>query len=61
MSDEAENLARGRTFISVTDGKNFKSRNLNVSGRGKPDRVRTSFEALNLIRSVIQNGFTKDQ
>ena len=61
ISDEAENLARGRTFICVTDGKSFKSRNLNVSGRGKPDRVRTTFEALNLIRSVIQNGFTKDQ
>ncbi len=57
VSDDAENLARGRTFIIVTDGKRFKSRNLNVSGRGTPDRIRTSFEALNLIRSVIQNGF----
>jgi len=59
ISDKAENLARGRTFITVTDGKSFKSRNLNVSGRGHPDRVRTSFEALNLIRTVIQNGFIK--
>ncbi|MFL2751259.1 MAG: CinA family nicotinamide mononucleotide deamidase-related protein [Dehalococcoidia bacterium] len=61
ISDDAENLARGKTFITVTDGKSFKSRNLNVSGRGNPDRIRTSFEALNLIRDVIQNGFEKEK
>ena len=59
ISDGAENLARGQTFITVTDGKSFKNRNLNVSGRGNPDRIRTSFEALNLIRSVVEEGFTE--
>ena len=55
--EEAENLARGRTYISITDGASFKSRNYSYGGRGLPDRTRMSFNAIELLRVALMDGF----
>jgi nicotinamide-nucleotide amidase len=55
--EEAENLARGRTYISITDGTNFKSRDYSYGGRGLPDRTRMSFNAIELLRIALMDGF----
>ncbi|HHZ62398.1 MAG TPA: CinA family nicotinamide mononucleotide deamidase-related protein [Dehalococcoidia bacterium] len=55
--EEAENLARGRTYISITDGSSFKSRNYSYGGRGLPDRTRMSFNAIELLRVALMDGF----
>ncbi len=54
--DDAENLARGQTFISITDGESFKSRTYNMTGRGRPDRTRMSMNAMDLVRSALLVG-----
>lgn len=56
LTDQSENLARGQTFISVTDGTRFKTRTYNMAGRGRPDRTRMSFNALALVRSALLEG-----
>ncbi len=55
--DRAENLAKGQTYISVTDGSNVRRRTFNLSGRGRPDRTRISLDALALVRSALIEGF----
>ena len=55
--EEAENLARGRTYISITDGAGSKSRDYSYGGRGLPDRTRMSFNAIELLRVVLMDGF----
>ncbi|MDP6716623.1 MAG: CinA family protein, partial [SAR202 cluster bacterium] len=54
--EEAENLARGRTYISITDGASFKSRDYSYGGRGLPDRTRMSFNAIELLRVALIDG-----
>lgn len=56
LTDRSENLARGQTFVSITDGKTFKNRNYNMAGRGRPDRMRMSFNALALVRLALMEG-----
>jgi nicotinamide mononucleotide (NMN) deamidase PncC len=56
LTDRSENLARGQTFISITDGKAFKDRHYNMAGRGRPDRTRMSFNALALVRLALLEG-----
>jgi nicotinamide-nucleotide amidase len=55
--DHAENLAKGETYISVTDGANVRRRTFNLSGRGRPDRTRISLDALALVRAALIEGF----
>ena len=55
-TDRSENLARGQTFISITDGQTVKSRTYNMAGRGRPDRTRMSFNALALVRLALLEG-----
>ena len=55
--DESENLAAGRTVISITDGKYFRSRAYNMAGRGRPDRTRMSLNAIELVRLALIEGF----
>ncbi len=55
--DHAENLAKGQTYISVTDGGNVRRRTFNLSGRGRPDRTRISLDALALVRAALVEGF----
>lgn len=54
--EQAENLARGQTFITVTDGSGFKSRAYNYGGRGRPDRTRMSLNAIELVRTALLEG-----
>ena len=56
-SDKSENLAAGRTVISITDGKHFRSRAYNMAGRGRPDRTRMSLNAIELVRVALIEGF----
>ena len=55
--DKSENLAAGRTVISITDGKYFRSRAYNMAGRGRPDRTRMSLNAIELVRLALIEGF----
>jgi nicotinamide-nucleotide amidase len=55
--DHAENLAKGQTYISVTDGANVRRRTFNLSGRGRPDRTRISLDALALVRAALIEAF----
>ncbi len=55
-TDKAENMAKGQTFISVTDGKGFKNRTTNMAGRGRPDRTRMSQNAIGLVRLALLEG-----
>ena len=54
--DTAENLAMGKTFVSITDGKRFKTRTYNTAGRGRPDRTRMSLNAIALVRMALLEG-----
>ena len=51
--DMSQNLAKGTTYISVTNGSRSKSRVFNTAGRGAPDRERTSMYALGLLRAAL--------
>lgn len=51
--DMAENLARGRMYLSVTDGKQFLTRSYNSAGRGRPDRARMSLNAMDILRLAL--------
>jgi nicotinamide-nucleotide amidase len=55
--ETAENLARGRTIISITDGSATRSRTYESAGRGIPDRTRMSINALELVRMALTEGF----
>ena len=57
-SDTAENLARGRTVLSITDGAGFRRRSYNMAGRGRPDRTRMSLNAIELVRAALVEGFS---
>jgi nicotinamide-nucleotide amidase len=56
LTDRSENLARGQTFLSITDGEAFKTRTYHMAGRGRPDRTRMSFNALALVRLALLEG-----
>ena len=53
----AENLAQGKTYVSITDGTGFRARTYNYAGRGRPDRTRMSLNALELVRVALLEGF----
>lgn len=58
--EKAENLGAGETYISVTDGSKYRRRTYSYGGRGIPDRIRMSLNALELLRSVLITGFKTD-
>lgn len=51
--DMSLNLAKGTTYITVTDGQRSKSRVINSAGRGAPDRQRTGMYTIGLLRSAL--------
>jgi nicotinamide-nucleotide amidase len=55
-TDKSENLARGQTYMAITDGAGFKHRLYQMAGRGRPDRTRMSFNALALVRLALLEG-----
>ncbi len=54
--DVTQNLARGKTYLSITDGKMSKTRTYEIAGRGRPDRARMSLNALELVRLALLEG-----
>jgi nicotinamide mononucleotide (NMN) deamidase PncC len=50
-----QNLARGETYISVTDGKNFNRTSNTMAGRGQYDRTRMTLNAIDLLRTTLLN------
>ena len=57
VGDTAQNLGLGQTYVSITDGTGFRRRTYNFAGAGTPDRIRTSLNALALLRLALTEGF----
>jgi nicotinamide-nucleotide amidase len=51
-----QNLARGRTYVSLTDGKTFLRRESLSAGRGAYDRSRMTLNAIDLLRTALIEG-----
>lgn len=56
LDDTSENLGRGQTYMSLTDGAKSKTRSYNYAGRGRPDRTRLSLNAVDLVRRALMEG-----
>lgn len=54
--DKTVNLARGQTFVAVTDGQSFKNQKYNVAGKSQQDRMRMTLNALELLRTALLAG-----
>ena len=50
---KTENLGHGQTFLSITNGSEFVTREYNIAGTGRPDRIRISQNAIELLRVSI--------
>ena len=55
--EQAQNLGKGQTYIAVTDGVGFRERSYPFGGRGRPDQTRMSFNAVELLRLALLEGF----
>jgi nicotinamide-nucleotide amidase len=51
-----QNLARGETYVSLTDGKKFVQRESSSAGRGAYDRSRMTLNAIDLLRTALIEG-----
>ncbi len=52
-TSKIENLARGQTYVSLTDGRRFVRRESTSAGRGAYDRSRMTLNAIDLLRTVL--------
>ena len=55
--EQVENLGRGQTYVCVTDGAGYRSREYPYGGRGRPDRTRMSLNAIEQVRAALLDGF----
>ena len=55
-NSKIQNLAKGETYISVTDGKNFRRFASTMAGRGQYDRTRMTLNAMDLLRTALLEG-----
>jgi nicotinamide-nucleotide amidase len=55
-NSKIQNLARGQTYVSLTDGKRFVQRESMSAGRGAYDRSRMTLNAIDLLRTVLLEG-----
>jgi len=53
-----QNLARGQTYVSLTDGKSFLRRESTSAGRGAYDRSRMTLNAIDLLRTALLEGMS---
>ena len=53
-----QNLARGQTYVSLTDGKSFLRRESISAGRGAYDRSRMTLNAIDLLRTALLEGMS---
>ena len=54
-----QNLARGQTYVSLTDGKTFLRRESTSAGRGAYDRSRMTLSAIDLLRTALLEGMNQ--
>ncbi len=57
-ASQVQNLAQGETYISITDGKNFKRVTSTMAGRGQYDRTRMTLNAIDLLRKALLEGMS---
>jgi nicotinamide-nucleotide amidase len=57
-TSDIQNLARGQTYISVTDGHRFMQRTSTMAGRGAYDRTRMTLNAVDLLRTALIEGIS---
>ena len=55
-NSKIQNLAKGETYISVTDGKAFRRFASTMAGRGQYDRTRMTLNAMDLLRTALLEG-----
>ncbi|MDH3445724.1 MAG: CinA family nicotinamide mononucleotide deamidase-related protein, partial [Deltaproteobacteria bacterium] len=55
-SNQIQNLARGETYIALTDGRIFKRFTSTMAGRGQYDRTRMTLNAIDLLRTALIEG-----
>jgi nicotinamide-nucleotide amidase len=55
-NSKIQNLARGQTYVSLTDGKRFLQRESMSAGRGAYDRSRMTLNAIDLLRTALIEG-----
>jgi nicotinamide-nucleotide amidase len=53
-----QNLARGQTYVSLTDGIHFMQRSSTTGGRGAYDRTRMTLNAIDLLRTALLEGIS---
>ena len=53
---KVQNLARGQTYVSLTDGQRLLRRESTSAGRGAYDRSRMTLNALDLLRTALLDG-----
>jgi nicotinamide-nucleotide amidase len=51
-----QNMSRGETYISLTDGQSFKRTAATIAGRGQYDRTRMTLNAIDLLRTALIEG-----
>ena len=56
LDSKVQNLARGQTYVSLTDGKRFLRRESTSAGRGAYDRSRMTLNAVDLLRTALLEG-----
>jgi nicotinamide-nucleotide amidase len=55
-NSKIQNLGRGQSYISVTDGERFLRRESMSAGRGAYDRSRMTLNAIDLLRTALIDG-----
>ena len=58
-NSKIQNLARGQTYVSLTDGNSFLRRESTSAGRGAYDRSRMTLNAIDLLRTALLEGMEK--
>jgi nicotinamide-nucleotide amidase len=57
-NSKVQNLARGQTYTSLTDGQTFLRRESTSAGRGAYDRTRMTLNAIDLLRTALLEGMS---
>jgi nicotinamide-nucleotide amidase len=57
-NSKIQNLARGQTYVSLTDGAKFLRRESTSAGRGAYDRSRMTLNAIDLLRTALLEGMS---
>jgi len=58
---KVQNLARGQTYVSLTDGKVVLRRESTSAGRGAYDRSRMTLNAIDLLRTALIEGMASNK